>query len=63
MKLLLDANISWRLTTVLKAHFKECLHVDYVGLASPPKDIDIWKFARLAQMPKLPSSGAEMMRG
>jgi predicted nuclease of predicted toxin-antitoxin system len=41
MKLLLDANISWRLTTVLKEHFTECLHVDYVGLASPPNDIDI----------------------
>ncbi len=46
MKLLLDANISWRLTTVLKEHFTECLHVDYVGLSSPPKDIDIWKFAK-----------------
>ncbi len=46
MKLLLDANISWRLTTVLKEHFTECLHVDYVGLSSPPKDIDIWRFAK-----------------
>jgi predicted nuclease of predicted toxin-antitoxin system len=46
MKLLFDANISWRLTTILKQHFDECLHVDYVGLASPAKDIDIWNFAK-----------------
>jgi predicted nuclease of predicted toxin-antitoxin system len=46
MKLLLDANISWRLTNKLKEHFTECLHVDYIGLSYPPKDIDIWNFAK-----------------
>ncbi len=46
MKLLLDANISWRLTIILKQHFDECLHVDYVGLTTPPKDIEIWNFAK-----------------
>jgi predicted nuclease of predicted toxin-antitoxin system len=28
MKLLLDANLSWRLISVLKEHFGECVHVD-----------------------------------
>jgi predicted nuclease of predicted toxin-antitoxin system len=46
MKILLDANISWRLTINLKEYFEECLHVDYIGLSVPPKDIDIWNFAK-----------------
>ena len=45
MKLLLDANISWRLTTRLQAHFEECHHVDYIDLIVPAKDIDIWNYA------------------
>lgn len=45
MKLLLDANISWRLTAKLKLHFEDCLHVDHIGIATPAKDIEIWKFA------------------
>ncbi len=35
MKLLLDANVSWRLCTVLKQHFEDCLHVDNIGLNIP----------------------------
>ena len=31
MKLLLDANVSWRLSSKLKSHFN-CSHVDHVGL-------------------------------
>ena len=31
MRLLLDANISWRLAGKLKIHFDECKHVDHVG--------------------------------
>lgn len=45
MKLLLDANLSWRLTKKLKPHFEDCLHVDFIGLSSPAFDIDIWKYA------------------
>jgi predicted nuclease of predicted toxin-antitoxin system len=45
MKLLLDANVSWRLATRLKLHFEECLHVDYIGLNIPPKDTEIWNYA------------------
>ena len=45
MKLLLDANVSWRLTARLKLHFEECLHVDYIGLNMPPKDAEIWNYA------------------
>ena len=46
MKLLLDANISWRLTNVLKQHFSDCLHVDYIGLPVPAKDSEIWNYAK-----------------
>jgi predicted nuclease of predicted toxin-antitoxin system len=45
MKLLLDANVSWRLAASLKSHFEECLHVDYIGLNIPAKDIEIWNYA------------------
>jgi predicted nuclease of predicted toxin-antitoxin system len=46
MKLLLDANLSWRLTTGLAASFGDCAHVDYIGLSVPAKDIEIWDFSR-----------------
>jgi predicted nuclease of predicted toxin-antitoxin system len=46
MKLLLDANISWRLTSVLKQHFSDCLHVDNIGLSVPAKDSEIWTYAK-----------------
>lgn len=46
MKLLLDANLSWRLTKKLKPHFGDCFHVDSIGLTVPASDIDIWGFAQ-----------------
>ena len=45
MKLLLDANLSWRMVSVLKLHFDDCLHVDSIGLTVPAKDAEIWDFA------------------
>jgi len=45
MKLLLDANISWKLTNQLKHVFGECSHVDQIGLKVPVNDIDIWNYA------------------
>ncbi len=45
MKLLLDANISWRLVARLKNHFENCFHVDHIGLAVPAKDTEIWSYA------------------
>ena len=45
MKLLLDANISWRLVSRLKLHFEECLHVDNIGITIPASDTKIWNFA------------------
>lgn len=45
MKLLLDANISWRLCDRLKSHFEDCFHVDLTGLKIPASDNDIWKYA------------------
>ncbi len=45
MKLLLDANISWRLVAKLKTHFTDCFHVDHIGLIIPAKDTEIWNHA------------------
>jgi len=46
MKLLLDANISWRLIPILKQHFSDCLHVEQTNLPKPATDSEIWKFAK-----------------
>lgn len=41
MKILLDANISWKLVNILRPVFGDCAHVDLIGLAVPAEDIDI----------------------
>ena len=46
MKLLLDANLSWRLISSLKTAFGECVHVNNTSLSHPPKDSDIWQYAK-----------------
>lgn len=45
MKLLLDANVSWRLCAGFKLHFEDCFHVDNIGLTVPAKDTEIWNYA------------------
>ncbi|MCC7526777.1 MAG: DUF5615 family PIN-like protein [Chitinophagaceae bacterium] len=45
MKLLLDANVSWRLVSRLKLHFQECLHADNIDANVPASDTVIWNFA------------------
>jgi len=47
MKLLLDANLSWRLIPVLSKHFGECTHVNKTDLPKPANDIEIWNFAKV----------------
>lgn len=46
MKLLLDANLSWRMIPALKTHFDDCFHVDQIGLRVPSKDKEIWEYAK-----------------
>ncbi len=46
MKLLLDANLSWRLIKELAETFPDCKHVDKIGLSIPAKDIEIWNWAK-----------------
>ncbi len=46
MRLLLDANLSWRMIPILKQHFDDCFHVDSIGLTVPAKDSEIWDYAR-----------------
>lgn len=45
MRLLLDANLSYKITNKLKFFFEDCFHVDYIGLPVPSKDIEIWNYA------------------
>ena len=45
MKILLDANISRKLTNALMPIFDECNHVDLTGLDAPAEDIAIWNYA------------------
>lgn len=45
MKLLLDANLSWRLIAELENHFDQIKHVDQLGLSIPVPDHVIWEFA------------------
>ena len=45
MKLLLDANLSWRLCPLLAAAFGECVHVNKTELLKPAKDTEIWNYA------------------
>ena len=45
MKLLLDANISWRLCARLKSYFEDCVHVDHIELKVPAGDLEIWNYA------------------
>ncbi|MDR0504175.1 MAG: DUF5615 family PIN-like protein [Treponema sp.] len=47
MKLLLDANLSWRLIPVLSEHFGECTHVNKTDLPKPASDTEIWNYAAM----------------
>ena len=46
MKLLLDANISFRVVRKIQTAFPNSLHVERTGLVQPTKDVVIWHFAR-----------------
>jgi predicted nuclease of predicted toxin-antitoxin system len=46
IKLLLDANISWKLLGILKPVYGGCSHVDLIGIDVPAKDTAIWEYAR-----------------
>jgi len=50
IRLLLDANLSWRSVDVLKECFEECNHVDEIGLDVPAKDTEIWEYALKQEM-------------
>ena len=45
LKILLDANISWKLTNKLIPIYGECAHVDHIGLQVPASDKNIWEYA------------------
>jgi predicted nuclease of predicted toxin-antitoxin system len=49
MKLLLDANILWRIVAGLKLHFPDCVHMDKTGLHVPANDSQVWSYAKSNQ--------------
>lgn len=49
MKLLIDANISWRIVKKLDAKFN-VIHVEQTNLPIPATDREIWEFALENQM-------------
>jgi len=44
MKLLLDANISWRIIKLIENDFLDCSHANNIKINQPAKDIEIWEF-------------------
>lgn len=46
MKILLDANVSYRLVKKLNDIYPECIHVSTTGLVSPARDFEIWNWAK-----------------
>lgn len=50
IRLLLDANLSWRSVNTLKQYYDECFHVDDIGLSIPAKDMEIWEYAKKKKM-------------
>lgn len=46
MKLLLDANISWRIIKLVENDFSGCLHANNIPIKQPAKDIEIWEFSK-----------------
>jgi predicted nuclease of predicted toxin-antitoxin system len=46
MKLLLDANISWRLVSFLAPHFISVDHVTSLPVSQPATDETIWTYAQ-----------------
>jgi len=50
LRLLLDANLSWRSVAKLKIYFDDCSHVDDIGLPIPAKDTEIWNYAQKHEM-------------
>lgn len=46
MKLLLDANISWRIIKLIENDFLDCFHSNNIQVKQPAKDIEIWEFAK-----------------
>ena len=47
MKLLFDANLSYRLVKTLEEAYPHCLHVTKTGLEVPATDIEIWDWAKI----------------
>lgn len=46
MRLLLDANLSWRVAKNLSDAFYYIVHVEKTDLPIPAKDVEIWEYAR-----------------
>ena len=46
IKLLFDANLSYRLVKKVIDNYEDCIHVSKTGLSIPALDIEIWEWAK-----------------
>ncbi len=46
MKLLIDANLSWRLKKRFAVIFSEIIHADELKVIQPASDVQIWNYAK-----------------
>jgi predicted nuclease of predicted toxin-antitoxin system len=46
-KLLIDANLSWRLVSLLKTEYPDITHIIHTGLEEAASDTVIWRYAQL----------------
>ena len=53
MKLLLDANISWRIIKLVENDFSDCLHAKDIKITQPVKDLEIWNLQNKTTLPYL----------
>ncbi|AUD03828.1 DUF5615 family PIN-like protein [Spirosoma pollinicola] len=47
MKLVLDANLSYRLVKKITSEFPDCVHITRTGLPIPAEDVAIWQWAKI----------------
>ena len=45
MKIIIDANISWRIVKFIESYFTQCLHAQHIDIPQPARDVEIRKYA------------------
>ena len=45
MKIIIDANISWRIVKFIESYFTQCLHAKNIEIPQPARDSEIRRYA------------------